>query len=86
MQVICIDDSRKPKQIPQEKWIRKGQIYTVIGASHLSIQKNKIGLKLKEIELDQSCFPYEYFDANRFKPTELAEALSKEEVFEMEQV
>jgi hypothetical protein len=32
----------------------------------MNIQRNKVGVKLAEIELGQSCFPYEYFDADRF--------------------
>lgn len=88
MKVICIDDSRKPKQIPQEKWIKKGQIYTVIGGASLSIQRNKVGLKLKEVELDHSCFPYKYFDADRFKPLNEVEAPAavEKEVVDLEQV
>ena len=83
MRVICVDDSRKPKNIPPEKWIKKGAIYTVIASSSMNIQRNKIGLKLKEIELDQSCFPYEYFDADRFKLLEFENKLveEQEEVF-----
>ena len=83
MRVICVDDSRKPKNIPPEKWIKKGAIYTVIASSSMNIQRNKIGLKLKEIELDQSCFPYEYFDADRFKLLEFENKSveEQEEVF-----
>lgn len=79
MRVICVDDSRKPKTIPPEKWIKKDAIYTVIASSSMNIQRNKIGLKLKEIELDQSCFPYEYFDADRFKLLEFEDELVKEQ-------
>lgn len=87
MQVICIDDSRKPNQIPQEKWIKKGFIYTVIGVASLSIQKNKTGLKLKEVHLDHSCFPYEYFDADRFRPASEVEApVKQEEIVDLEEV
>jgi hypothetical protein len=59
MLVICINDGNRPKQVPAEKWIVKGQMYTVIGTTQMNLQRNKIGLKLKEIELDHSCFPYE---------------------------
>ena len=27
---ICIDDSNKPIEIPSEKWLKKGQRYTVL--------------------------------------------------------
>ena len=56
----------KPKQIPDEKWIKEGETYTVIFATPLSIQKNKLGYSLKEIQLDESCYPYHYFDSERF--------------------
>lgn len=64
--MTCINDSNRPKQIPPEKWIVKGEHYTVIATTMMNIQRNKIGLKLAEIDLGQSCFPYEYFDADRF--------------------
>jgi hypothetical protein len=66
MRVTCINDSNRPKQIPPQKWIVKGEFYTVIATTMMNIQRNKIGLKLAEIDLGQSCFPYEYFDADRF--------------------
>lgn len=67
MKVICINSKNRPKQIPPEKWIEEGKTYTVIETTLMNIQRNKVGLKLAEIELGQSCFPYEYFDAERFR-------------------
>jgi len=69
MRVTCINDSNRPKQIPPEKWIVKGEVYTVVSTTMMNIQRNKVGLKLAEIDLGQSCFPYEYFDADRFAIT-----------------
>jgi len=66
MRVVCINDSNRPKQVPEEKWIKNGDSYTVVAAVRLNIQLGKVGFKLKEIELDHSCFPYEYFDSERF--------------------
>lgn len=86
MQVVCINDKNRPKRIPPEKWIKEGETYTVIGATKMNIQLNKIGLKLKEIELDHSCFPYEYFDADRFKPVEFKNSLVKEEELSLEEI
>jgi hypothetical protein len=74
MQVTCINDLNRPKQIPESKWVKKGEVYTVLYASTMSIQVNKLGFKLKEIELDESCFPYEYFDAERFAVVEANKA------------
>ena len=82
MLVECINDGNRPKQVPVEKWIVKGQRYTVIATTQMNLQRNKIGLKLKEIELDQSCFPYEYFDADRFKIVEPETAVAKQEIEE----
>lgn len=66
MKVICVNSENKPKQIPIEKWIKTGEQYTVIGVTRLNIQKNKLGFVLAEIDLDDSCFPYHYFDSERF--------------------
>ena len=79
MQVTCINDLNRPKQIPETKWVKKGEVYTVLYASTMSIQVNKLGFKLKEIDLDASCFPYEYFDADRFAPLEASKAKVVEE-------
>lgn len=78
MRVICINDKNRPVKFPPEKWIKEGNEYTIIATTSMNIQKNKIGVKLKEIELDHSCFPYEYFDADRFKLLEFENALAKE--------
>lgn len=80
MKVTCINDSNRPKQIPPEKWIVKGQTYTVISTTLMNIQRNKVGVKLAEIELGQSCFPYEYFDADRFAITEVSPVLREAEL------
>lgn len=66
MQVVCINSSNRPARIPENKWIKEGETYTVVFAVKLNVQKNKIGYRLKEIELDESCFPYQYFDSERF--------------------
>lgn len=80
MKVTCINDSNRPKQIPPEKWIVKGQTYTVVSTTLMNIQRNKVGVKLAEIELGQSCFPYEYFDADRFAITEVSPVLQEAEL------
>ena len=47
----------------------------------LNIQVGAVGYKLEEIELDQSCFPYEYFNSNRFSLFEkVKEAVEYKEV------
>jgi hypothetical protein len=46
----------------------------------MNIQRNKVGVKLAEIELGQSCFPYEYFDADRFAIATEAPVLKEEKL------
>jgi len=42
MKVVCINDSNRPKQVPAEKWVVKGQIYTVVSTTSMNIQRNKV--------------------------------------------
>jgi len=62
---ICLNDKGKPNKIPAEKWIKNGQEYTIVFASYVLPQK-ELGFQIEGLELDESCFPYEYFLANRF--------------------
>lgn len=74
MKVVCINDKGRPSKIPPEKWVKEGESYTVIRQVKLSIQVDKIGYQLEEIDLDETCFPYLYFDASRFAvPAEVKE-------------
>jgi hypothetical protein len=61
----CINSSKKPKEIPRKKWIKKGKEYHVI-YTVWSIPSQKLGVHLHEISLDEECFPYEYFSIDRF--------------------
>ena len=81
MKVICIDDSRKPAKISSDEWIKEGVVYTVLESVNMGLQPGRIGLKLKEVNLTNKSFPYEYYDATRFLPIEglLAEAQKVEE-------
>jgi hypothetical protein len=62
---ICVDDAKKPNQIPENKWIKKGEEYHIVFTITVLPQK-KLGVELYEITLDESCKPFEYFLANRF--------------------
>lgn len=62
---ICINDSKKPKEIPKKKWVKKGKEYHVI-YTVWSITSQKLGVHLHEISLDEDCLPYEYFSIDRF--------------------
>jgi hypothetical protein len=61
----CINDSNRPTTIPEGKWLKKGEEYHIIFAQFLLPQK-QLGVQLQEIDLDETCAPFEYFLANRF--------------------
>lgn len=63
--ITCIDDSDKPKEIPNNKWIKKDSEYELIFIAWCKPQECQ-GFSLAEIELDDSCLPYEYFRSSRF--------------------
>jgi 3-methyladenine DNA glycosylase AlkD len=65
VECICINDKNRPKEIPVNKWLKKDQLYTVIYTVTVLPQK-QLAFHLEEIELDETCAPYEYFLANRF--------------------
>jgi hypothetical protein len=84
MQVICIDSSDKPKKISPYEWITEGTVYTVVEISKMGLQAGKFGYKLKEVQLSEQSFPYEYFNAERFLPVEfLVKELKEEKVEEI---
>lgn len=66
MKVLCIDDKKKPVQIPQSLWLEEGIIYTVKQVIHLPLQPGIAGFLLKEVSLSPDCFPYEFYSSNRF--------------------
>ena len=70
MRVVCINDSNRPSGIPENQWIKKGKVYTVVRAVKMGIQANTIGFDLEEINLE-GCFPYEFYDAKRFLPEDM---------------
>ena len=70
MKVICINSEGKPDKIPSEEWIQEGEMYTVYQIDRMGLQHGKLGFKLEEIELTEDSFPYEYYDAERFRPVE----------------
>ena len=77
LKVVCINDKNKPSKIPQSEWIVEGNVYTVRAAAALKLGF-KIGLLLEEVQLSPESFPYEYYDASRFKPLENEEQEKKE--------
>ena len=81
MKMVCIDSSNKPSKVPIEQWIKEGEVYTVIKVVRMGLQDNKYGVLLKEVQMSPDCFPYEYYDADRFIPLDIRvyEAQEKEE-------
>jgi len=68
MKAICIDSSNKPAKVPIEQWITEGEAYTIIKIIKMGLQDGKFGVLLKEVQMSADCFPYEYYDADRFIP------------------
>jgi len=68
--VTCIDDRGRPNEVPLSKWVKKGNVYTVI-AYTIMIQQNTLGFFLEEIDLS-GCAPYKVFLACRFAQTDVA--------------
>jgi hypothetical protein len=62
---LCINDSNKPNQIPNEKWVEIGKEYTLLFSMTVLPQK-QLAFQLNEIDLDDSCSPYTWFLASRF--------------------
>lgn len=69
VECICINSANRPKEIPVNKWVKKGKMYHIIYTVTVLPQK-KLGVVLSEIELTDNELPYEYFDAARFAFTE----------------
>ena len=82
MKVVCINDSNKPSKIPSNKWVEKGQLYTVRRIVRLPLQPDQYGFVLEEIELGPESLPYEFFSSDRFVPEEYHKDFNQEEVVE----
>lgn len=69
VEAICIDDSNRPKQIPINKWVKKGEKYNII-YTIVCLPQKELGVLLSEIQLTDNELPYEYFLVKRFAFTE----------------
>jgi hypothetical protein len=78
--VICIDSSNKPKRISPYEWITEGTVYTVTEISKMGLQAGKFGYKLKEVQLSEQSFPYEYYNAERFIQIETLIQVAEEQI------
>ncbi len=81
LKLICINDRNKPTEIPDDKWIKYGETYTLINVQFLDV-KNQMGFEIDEITLDKSCFPYHYFTTERFIPKDDEELKQLDKSFE----
>ena len=79
MKMVCIDSSNKPTKVPVEQWIKEGEVYTVIKVVKMGLQDKKYGVLLKEVQMSADCFPYEYYDADRFIPLDIRVYQAQEE-------
>jgi hypothetical protein len=79
MKVICINSSNKPAKVPIEQWIKEGESYTIIKVVKMGLQDGRYGVLLKEVQMSADCFPYEYYDADRFVPLDERVANMEEE-------
>jgi hypothetical protein len=52
----------------------------------MSIQVGKLGYKLAEIDLDEACFPYQYFSADRFRTAQESDVTVLKESLDLEHV
>ena len=65
---ICIDDKNKPSVISDKLWIKEKQQYT-IEYIYRSLNPNsfdELMVELKEVKMDDSCLPYQYYSLKRF--------------------
>ena len=65
--VVCIDDTNKPNEIPNNLWIKKDDVYTVVNAEYMNVQNRLLGFELAEKDIN-GCFPYTRFSYTRFRP------------------
>tara|TARA_R110000868_G_scaffold288142_2_gene548487 strand:- start:883 stop:1152 length:270 start_codon:yes stop_codon:yes gene_type:complete len=79
MTVICINSSNKPVKVPIEQWVKEGETYTIIKLVKMGLQDGRHGVLLKEVQMSADCFPYEYYDADRFVPLDTRVANREEE-------
>ena len=79
MKAICIDSSKKPAKIPIEQWIKEGETYTITKVVKMGLQDGRYGVLLKEVQMSADCFPYEYYDADRFLPLDILTEVREEE-------
>ncbi len=69
IEVVCVDDSMRPNEVPLSRWVKRGQTYHIIEICEMTQQPGVMGCKLEEINNDD-LFPYQYFRLSRFAPAQ----------------
>lgn len=65
IRAICINDKNKPKEIPQQKWVKEQEPYHI---THIYKQVNQDsiqGVELAEFDISD-CKPYNCYRMSRF--------------------
>ena len=65
VKAICIDDTNFPKEIPLNKRLKLGQEYTILYTLTV-LPSREIACDIAEIDLDETCNPYEFYCLRRF--------------------
>lgn len=65
IEVICINDSHRPEEIPAERWVKEGETYHIVEITKMQLHDGKHGCKLAEINIDDLA-PHNYFRLSRF--------------------
>ena len=66
IQMLCIDDSNRPEEIPLTHWIEKDELYTLKDVKRLKMQGGRLGVQVDEIDLLELRGQHEYFSLERF--------------------
>ena len=68
VEVICIDDKSKPKEIPQSYWIKEGEkVHITLVTFHPEQEGGIQGCELYEKPLPlEHCAPYNFWRLSRF--------------------
>lgn len=65
IEVVCIDDTNRPNEVPTNRWVKKGKKYHIVEIAKMMVQGGVYGCKLAEIDNDDLA-PYQYFRLSRF--------------------
>ena len=61
---VCVDDTARPPEIPENKWVEKDKHYTVNKV--VPTIDGKIGFVIDKLDLGIDTFPYDCISPRRF--------------------